>query len=105
MEHIVGSQWWTRYQPVSYTLESRSGGAAAFADMVARCAAVGVEVYADAVINHMAAGLGVGTNGSSYGSRAFPAAGYTQDDFHHDANDEGEGAPIGEENMRFIMPN
>ena len=94
MEHIVGSQWWTRYQPVSYTLESRSGGAAAFADMVARCAAVGVEVYADAVINHMAAGSGVGTNGSSYGSRAFPAAGYTQDDFHHDANDEGSNCAV-----------
>ena len=25
MEHIQGSQWWTRYQPVSYKLESRSG--------------------------------------------------------------------------------
>ena len=24
-EHIQGSEWWTRYQPVSYKLESRSG--------------------------------------------------------------------------------
>ena len=24
-EHIQGGEWWTRYQPVSYKLESRSG--------------------------------------------------------------------------------
>merc|ERR1719460_2285586 len=38
MEHIGGSQWWTRYQPVSYQLVSRSGNAAEFEDMVNRCA-------------------------------------------------------------------
>ena len=25
MEHIQGPEWWTRYQPVSYKLQSRSG--------------------------------------------------------------------------------
>ena len=29
-EHIQGSQWWTRYQPVSYQLVSRSGDETAF---------------------------------------------------------------------------
>lgn len=33
---------------------SRSGNDAQFRDMVARCNKVGVRIYADAVINHMA---------------------------------------------------
>lgn len=40
-EHIQGDAWWTRYQPVSYQLESRSGSSEAFADMVQRCNAAG----------------------------------------------------------------
>lgn len=58
MEHIQGPQWWTRYQPVSYQLVSRSGTAQEFSDMVKRCNAFGVSIIADAVINHMAAGSG-----------------------------------------------
>ena len=58
-EHVIvpelGFPWWQRYQPVSYQLVSRSGDRAQLADMVQRCRAVGVEVYADVVINHMAA--------------------------------------------------
>lgn len=55
-EHAVyqGHPWWERYQPVSYRLESRSGTHAEFIDMVKRCRAVGVDVYVDTVINHMA---------------------------------------------------
>ncbi|XP_054773707.2 alpha-amylase A-like [Lytechinus pictus] len=53
--HIDGSQWWTRYQPVSYYLNSRSGSDSEFRSMVNRCNAVGVNIYADVVINHMAA--------------------------------------------------
>ena len=82
-EHIQGSQWWTRYQPVSYNITSRSGSRAAFSDMVNRCNAAGVEILADGVTNHMAAGSGIGVGGSSYGSRTFAAAGYSQSDFHH----------------------
>ena len=48
--------WWERYQPVSYQLTSRSGNDAQFRDMVTRCNNVGVRIYVDAVINHMAAG-------------------------------------------------
>ena len=55
MEHIEGDQWWTRYQPVSYNLTSRSGNEEEFEDMTKRCEAVGVQVIADAVVNHMAA--------------------------------------------------
>ncbi|MCG3761009.1 ATPase [Vibrio cincinnatiensis] len=54
-ESIPGPQWWTRYQPVSYEFTGRSGNRAEFADMVKRCKAVGVDIYVDAVINHMAA--------------------------------------------------
>ncbi len=79
-EHIQGGQWWTRYQPVSYKLESRSGNRAQFVDMVNRCKAVGVEIYVDALLNHMASGDGVGVAGSQYGFRNFPN--YSPRDFH-----------------------
>jgi len=79
-EHIQGSQWWTRYQPVSYQLESRGGNRAQFTDMVNRCKAVGVDIYVDAVINHMASGSGTGNAGSTYGNKSFPN--YGPQDFH-----------------------
>ncbi|XP_071484357.1 alpha-amylase A-like [Diadema antillarum] len=52
-----GYPWWQRYQPVDYTLESRSGTELEFQEMVSRCNAAGVRVYVDAVINHMAAAI------------------------------------------------
>nr|VFJ95199.1 MAG: alpha-amylase [Candidatus Kentron sp. H]VFJ96068.1 MAG: alpha-amylase [Candidatus Kentron sp. H]VFK02140.1 MAG: alpha-amylase [Candidatus Kentron sp. H] len=55
-EHIQGSEWWTRYQPVSYKLVSRSGDAQAFEKMVDTCHANNVKIYVDAIINHMAEG-------------------------------------------------
>ena len=48
--------WYTRYQPVSYDITSRSGSASAFEDMVSRCSAVGVDIIVDVVLNHMANG-------------------------------------------------
>jgi alpha-amylase len=69
-EHVVlpgqGYPWWQSYQPVSYKLESRMGTREQFKEMVARCQAAGVAIYADVVINHMAAGSGTGSAGSSY---------------------------------------
>jgi alpha-amylase len=59
---------WQRYQPVSYKISSRSGNLEQFKDMVKRCNAVGVRIYVDALINHMAAGVGVGSDGSPYDS-------------------------------------
>lgn len=49
MEHITGSQWWTRYQPVTYNIISRSGSESEFIDMVKRCNAVSVSIIVDAV--------------------------------------------------------
>ncbi|WDE03255.1 alpha-amylase family protein [Thalassomonas viridans] len=87
-EHIQGSQWWTRYQPVSYQLISRGGSREQFADMVSRCNAVGVKIYVDAVINHMASGSGTGVAGSSYGNKQYPI--YGPQDFHDTCSINGE---------------
>ena len=82
-EHVTGEQWWTRYQPVSYQLESRGGDRAQFEDMVRRCRAAGVDIYVDAIINHMSyAGEGVGVAGSVFGLYEYPVP-YGYDDFHH----------------------
>ncbi len=72
--------WWQRYQVVSYKIESRSGTRAEFADMVQRCNAAGVEIYADAVINHTANGSGTGQVGSTFANYNYPM--YTPSDFH-----------------------
>ncbi|KAK3725760.1 hypothetical protein RRG08_011494 [Elysia crispata] len=90
-EHCVITQnndrpWWQRYQPVSYKLVSRSGNEAQFRDMVTRCKKVGVRVYVDIVLNHMAGTgrSGTGSAGSSFNSdkRDFPGVPFTVQDFH-----------------------
>lgn len=81
-----GNPWWQRYQPVSYRVESRSGTRAEFLNMVQRCKAVGVDIYADAIINHMASGDGIGIAGSPYQHYAYPGI-YQNQDFHHCAGD------------------
>ncbi len=84
-EHAVypNSPWWERYQPVSYRLESNGGTEREFRDMVARCHNAGVDVYADAVINHMSAmETGVGSGGTQFQKYAYPSL-YSYDDFHH----------------------
>lgn len=84
-EHVVvaGQPWWQRYQPVSYQLVSRSGDRAQFADMVTRCAAAGVDIYVDAVINHMSGmAEGVGSAGTPFTHYDYPGL-YSYDDFHH----------------------
>lgn len=76
--------WSERYQPVSYSIDrSRSGNRAEFIDMVNRCRAAGVGIYADAVINHMTnyPSPGVGSNGTAYSKYNYPGL-YTQSDFH-----------------------
>ena len=75
--------WWQRYQTVSYKLDnSRSGTAAELAEMVTRCKAVGVDVYADVVINHMTAGSGTGSAGTVYTKYNYPSVPFTALDFH-----------------------
>ena len=51
---LLGRPWYERYQPVSYKLISRSGTRQELGQMIQRCHQVGVKIYADAVINHMA---------------------------------------------------
>ncbi|WP_329068923.1 carbohydrate-binding module family 20 domain-containing protein [Streptomyces sp. NBC_01429] len=80
-EHIQGSQWWTSYQPVSYQIAGRLGNRAAFSNMVNTCHGAGVKVVADTVINHMTAGSGTGTGGSSYTKYNYPGT-YSDADFH-----------------------
>ncbi|OLR92302.1 glycosidase [Actinokineospora bangkokensis] len=80
-EHIQGPQWWTSYQPVSYRIAGRLGDRSSFAAMVSACHGAGVKVIADAVVNHMSAGSGTGTGGSSYTKYDYPGYYQTQD-FH-----------------------
>ncbi|CAE7536771.1 amy [Symbiodinium natans] len=98
-EHVTGHQWWVRYQPVSFGLNSRSGAASELRRAVAACRAGGVAVIADVVLNHMARPCHaaeaqtdgstpcVGWNGTKYGNRqtqgahGWDAAG--PKDFHH----------------------
>lgn len=85
-EHVLAAEygfpWWQRYQPVSYQLISRSGDRAQLRDMVQRCQAAGVEVYADAVINHMAALEGApGSAGTKFDRYDYPGL-YQPEDFN-----------------------
>lgn len=84
-EHVVMPEydfpWWQRYQPVSYQLVSRSGDRVQLVDMVQRCRAVGVEIYADAVINHMAAvDSAPGSAGTKFARYEYPGL-YQPEDF------------------------
>jgi alpha-amylase len=97
-DHIKGSEWWTRYQPVTYNIVSRSGSEAQFKDMVSRCTKVGVKIVVDAVINHMAAGSGVSLGGASYGSRQFPS--YSPADFHHNSNNDKTNCQVNDYNNK-----
>lgn len=85
-EHILlpdyNYPWWQRYQPVSYQLTSRSGNRDEFIDMVNRCQQAGVDIYVDAVINHMAGfERGVGSGGSLFTKYQYPGL-YGPDDFN-----------------------
>ncbi|MBO9553911.1 alpha-amylase family protein [Cellulomonas sp.] len=83
-EHILGDAWWTAYQPVSYRVESRLGTREQYAAMVETCHDAGVEVWADAVVNHMTGEdvPGTGWAGSAYEHYAHAGL-YDDADFHH----------------------
>ena len=81
-EHIQGEQWWVGYQAVSYQLESQLGTKSEFETMVKTCGDQDVEIYVDAVINHMTGSSeGVGTAGTEYAKYEYGDL-YTRDDFH-----------------------
>lgn len=84
-EHISTAQspWWERYQVASYQINSRSGNEAEFVDMIQRCHQAGVDVYADAVINHTAGfSMGFGFSGSPFQHFSYPGI-FSYNDFHH----------------------
>lgn len=91
-EHIQGGQWWTSYQPVSYKIAGRLGDRAAFQNMVNTCHAAGVKVVADSVINHMSAGNGTGTGGTSYTKYDYPGiySGADMDDCRSQISNYGD---------------
>lgn len=81
-EHILGSEWYTKYQPIGFGLHSRSGSAQQLAEMIATCRAAGVQIMVDVILNHIAAPCPaalqagytavmpcVGWAGSNYGNR------------------------------------
>ncbi|MBO1769638.1 alpha-amylase family glycosyl hydrolase [Agrococcus sp. TF02-05] len=77
-----GTEWWWSYQPVSYAVESRLGTRDEFAAMTAACGEAGVDVYADAVINHMAGvESGSGWAGTAFEHYEYPGL-YGRADFH-----------------------
>lgn len=91
VEHSVlpGRPWYERYQPVSYHIRTRSGDAAALRDMIDRCRRVGVRVFVDVVLNHMAGRSPdgdplLGTDGSiaTFENRSYPQVPYVQSEFH-----------------------
>lgn len=84
-ENIIWKQnpWWVRYQVASYKLDSRSGNEQEFTSMVRRCKAVGVDIYVDAVINHMTGiPAGVGVAGTQFSHFNYPGL-FQHQDFHH----------------------
>ncbi|KAG4066490.1 hypothetical protein HA402_007126 [Bradysia odoriphaga] len=81
---IKNRPWYERLQPMSFKILTRSGNSHEFLDMTRRCSEVGVRVYVDIVINHMAAAQTemIGTAGSTATYKNYPSAGYTEKDFH-----------------------
>lgn len=75
--------WWSVYQPVDYTnFTSRMGNATEFQSMINTCHAAGVRVYADIVVNHLAAGSGTATNGATWNAGTLSYPRFSASDFH-----------------------
>jgi hypothetical protein len=93
-EHIAGSQWWTDYQPVSYTLTSKRGNRSQFSNMISKCHGAGVKVIADTLFNHMAGiDSGTGVGGSTFTHYVYPGI-YQNQDFHHCGLEPGDDIAI-----------
>lgn len=76
-------QWYDIYQPVNLQqLNSDMGTEAEFQAMVNTCHAAGVRVYADVIIQHMAAGAGTATNGSTWSAGSLTYPHFSAQDFH-----------------------
>jgi alpha-amylase len=75
--------WWGVYQPVNHAvLTSRMGNAAQLQTMINACHAAGVRVYADIVVNQMADGSGIATDGSAWNADTLSFPFFSASDFH-----------------------
>ncbi|WP_343729564.1 carbohydrate-binding module family 20 domain-containing protein [Duganella sp.] len=75
--------WWDVYQPVNFvSLKSNMGTEAEFQAMVNTCHAAKVRVYVDVVVNHLAAGAGTATDGSTWNSSSLTYPYFSSSDFH-----------------------
>ncbi|KAF5328568.1 hypothetical protein D9758_017730 [Tetrapyrgos nigripes] len=81
-EHVQGSQWWTDYQPVSYTLASKRGNREQYANMITTCHNAGVRI-----ITGIDSGTGVA--GSTFTHYNYPGI-YQNQDFHHCGLEPGD---------------
>ncbi|MGC5165727.1 carbohydrate-binding module family 20 domain-containing protein [Luteimicrobium sp. DT211] len=83
-EPRLQDQWWTSYQPVSYTLNGKEGTRQQFADMVKTCNDAGVKVIVDTIVNHMSGtgSIGAGSvGGETFSKYDYPGL-YSDGDFH-----------------------
>jgi alpha-amylase len=79
----VTSTWWGVYQPVNYTsLTSKFGTQAQLQSMINTCHTAGVRVYADVVVNQMAADSGTATDGSTWNAATLAYPSFSASDFH-----------------------
>ncbi|EGO22943.1 glycoside hydrolase family 13 protein [Serpula lacrymans var. lacrymans S7.9] len=82
-ETITGTQWWTDYQPVSYTLTSKRGNRAQYQSMIQTCKSAGVGIIADTIFNHMTGqSSGTGIAGTQFTQYSYPPT-YSADNFHY----------------------
>lgn len=85
---LEGRYWYERYQPISYKISTRSGSESEFLEMTRRCNKVGIRIYADIVINHMAAdqetyvAIGTANSTATPSTRSYPAIPYDLSNFH-----------------------
>ena len=75
--------WWDVYQPVNFTsLKSNMGTEAEFQAMINTCHTAKVRVYVDVVVNHLAAGAGTATDGTTWNSTTLAYPFFSGSDFH-----------------------
>lgn len=85
---VANRPWYERYQPMSFKINTRSGNEIDFQDMTRRCNAVGVRIYVDVVVNHMAPpgpdNQLNGTAGSvaTPSNRSYPGVSFNTTHFH-----------------------
>lgn len=94
--------WWDVYQPVNFaSLNGKMGTEAEFQAMITTCHAAKVRIYADVVVNHMAAGSGTATNGNTFSASTLNYPFFSGNDFHSACDIQGSdyGSPGNRNNV------